>query len=112
MKLIREKCVFCGCSNLNVFLSYEMPVYSSDISTKENHQISDIKFSECPDCNAVQLKEFVEPEIVYQLNHNREIVGQTWEQHYEEFKKFIHDVSGKTVLEISDPVAKLPKKFE
>lgn len=112
MNLIRNKCVICGGVDLNVFLNYKMPVYSSDILTTENHQISDIKFSECSVCNAVQLKEMVDPEIVYQFNHNREIVGGTWELHYNEFADFINNVDDKTILEISDPVAKLPKKFE
>jgi len=75
MKLIRKKCVICNSGNLNVFLDYQMPVYSSDVLTSEDHQISDIKFSECSDCNSVQLKYFVEPEIVYQYNHNREVIG-------------------------------------
>lgn len=112
MKITRENCVVCNSSDLEVFLSYTMPVYSSDVESLEGHKYSDIKFSECKNCNAVQLKEFVDPEIVYQFNHNREIVGETWEKHYDEFRDFIHEVVDKTILEISDPVAKLARKFE
>ena len=111
MKIIRNKCVICDGDNLSVFLQYRMPVYNSDTPYNENFKVSDIKFSECLDCNVVQLKEFVEPEIVYQFNHNREIVGPTWLDHYDQFKDFISDVENKNVLEISDPVAKVAKKF-
>lgn len=109
--MYREKCVICGDENLSVFLRYQMPVYSSDVEKVVDYEIDDIIFCECENCNAVQLEKIIDPLKVYKWNHNREVVGKTWENHYQSFRDFINDVEGKTVLEISDPVAKVATKF-
>ena len=43
-------------------------------------------------------------------NHNINVIGNIWEQHYIKFSEFIKDtIKNKTILEISDPSAKIAK---
>jgi len=86
-----------------------MPVYSGAIQDSEGHLHSDMEFSECIHCKSVQLKKLVDPNLVYMIDHNSLIVGDTWKNHYIEFFNFIGDLKSKTVLELSDPSAKLAK---
>ena len=110
--MIRNKCVVCGGENLFVFLSYDMPVYNSDIDPTSDFEVEKMNFSECEDCNCVQLKNLVDPSKVYQHNHNQQIVGSIWDNHYYKFKNFIGDINKKNILEISDPSAKIAKISE
>lgn len=111
MNISRNKCVICENKTLSVFLEYAMPVYMGDISTIDGHSYSKIVFSECDECFTVQLKECVSPDVVYQFNHNREVVGMIWDSHYHKFAEFLNCYENKNVLEISDPTAKLAKKL-
>jgi hypothetical protein len=48
--------------------------------------------------------------ILYQNNHNINVVGDIWKQHYVELGKFISEIiKDKIILEISDPSAKIAK---
>ena len=85
---------------------------SENPSSKEG--LKNMKFQKCIKCGNVQLGEILPPEVVYQNNHNIGIIGNIWKNHYKEFsnfiKKNIHN-KNKTILEISDPSAKIASKI-
>lgn len=105
----REKCVICDSTELICFLDYTMPVYSGAIDDDADYNYHPMVFSECNQCRTVQLSELVDPNLVYMIDHNSLVVGEIWKSHYNEFSEFIGDVSEKTVLELSDPSAKIAK---
>jgi hypothetical protein len=43
----------------------------------------------CSDCGCLQLKNLIPLEVLYKENHSLAVVGQTWNRHHLEFKKFI-----------------------
>lgn len=107
----RNNCVICD-NNLNKFLEFKMPVFMGVLEQRqEEYQIENMIFCECINCGCVQIKNLIESEILYQNNHNIDIVGEIWEKHYNKFINFI-DVKNKVVLEISDPSAKIASKIE
>jgi len=79
---------------------------------KEASHTEDFKLSltQCQECGEIQTKELFDVNIVYQNNHNINTVGSIWENHYIEFARFIkNDIINKSILEISDPSAKIAK---
>jgi len=108
--IVRENCIICKNGKLSNFIEYDMPSYNGAVDNCENYTFNEMKFSSCNNCNSIQLSEILEQEVVYGGSHNRETVGEIWQNHYEQFRNFIGDISEKTVLEISDPSAKLAKK--
>jgi predicted SAM-dependent methyltransferase len=77
----------------------------------EEH-FSDMTFIECTKCNTVQIKEIIDPELLYLNNHNVSIVGDIWINHYKEFIEFLKPKIQKLdVLEIGDPSFKISDKL-
>lgn len=105
----RTQCVICDSNKLESFLEYNMPVYSGPISHNNDYAFNPMIFGECKDCKSVQLLDIINPNTVYMIDHNTEIVGELWSNHYREFSKFIGNTKDKTILELSDPSAKIAK---
>lgn len=106
---IRTECVICG-GELDHLFTLKMPPFMGVIPETKLVDLNNMIFTKCKNCDSVQLKELLPPEIVYQGNHNIGIVGKTWEGHYNELIEFIKPhITNKTILEISDPSAKLAK---
>ena len=77
-----------------------------------NEIFCDMTFTECGKCNTVQIKELINPELVYIDNHNISIVGDLWKNHYVEFIEFLKPkIKNSTVLEIGDPSFKLSNEL-
>lgn len=115
MKKNRKKCVLCGDDTKKLF-SFNMPVFMGvNLGNTEEH-INEMSFNYCNSCGEVQIDELLDLKVIYQNNHNINVVGKIWEQHYTEFSNFISDsIKDKIVLEISDPsakIAKLSKNFK
>ncbi len=73
---------------------------------------SKMSFCECSKCNSVQIKELIDPKILYMNNHNTGIIGDIWNQHYVELINFIGDsINDKRILEIGDPSCKISKNI-
>jgi hypothetical protein len=110
MKNIRTECVICGSTDINEFMTFkEMPVYMG-VSEDKKFIYDDMIFNSCTNCKNIQLGKVLDPDIVYAHNHNIEIVGDLWTNHYLEFIDFINDkINEKTILEIGDPSAKIAK---
>jgi predicted SAM-dependent methyltransferase len=100
----------CQSNDLKRVLSIEsMPVYMGVVQENSNYIFEDMTFSKCNKCHEIQLDRLMDLEVVYSHNHNTEIVGNLWKKHYNEFLKFMGNVSDKTILEIGDPSAKIAK---
>ena len=108
----RETCVFCGGVELNELIRLDgMPLFMGINNGVEN-LYADMTFIECKHCNTVQIKELINPEILYSNNHNINVVGNIWSNHYTELIKFIgNSIKNKTVLEIGDPSCKISTKM-
>jgi hypothetical protein len=69
------------------------------------HPISNDKFADqiwniCSRCGCVQLKNVLPLEVLYQSSHTPGTVGTTWNQHHDEFAKFVQRHRGTKILEI------------
>lgn len=110
IKDIRTNCIICNNQKTSDFLTLKsMPVF---MGTNDNVDefYSDMTFTKCNECNSVQIKEIIDPKILYMNNHNLNVVGDTWKKHYDEFVEFISgDVTNKLVIEIGDPSYKISK---
>jgi SAM-dependent methyltransferase len=112
MKKNRGKCVLCGNNTINLF-TINMPVFMGvNLNNKEEH-LNGMSFNVCNVCGEVQIDELLDLSILYQNNHNINVVGNIWKQHYVELVSFISDtIKDKVILEISDPSAKIAKLSE
>jgi SAM-dependent methyltransferase len=87
-----------------------MPVFMGVNKQNSEELFNKMTFTNCIFCGEVQIDELLEPNLIYQNNHNTNIVGKTWQEHYRQFNDFIgNDVNNKIILEISDPIAKIAR---
>jgi hypothetical protein len=87
-----------------------MPIFMGVNKDNRKEEILKMSFFGCLNCGEVQIKELVDLSLLYHDNHNIGVIGKIWENHYIEFSEFIkNDIKNKTILEISDPSAKIAK---
>jgi predicted SAM-dependent methyltransferase len=107
--MLRNICEICGSTELELIYTIEnMPVR---IGTADNinYKYFDLIYAQCAYCNNVQILNLADPLDVYEENHNKNIVGQTWVNHNEAFSKFVLNeiTSNCKIFEIGDPSAKI-----
>jgi predicted SAM-dependent methyltransferase len=71
-----------------------------------------LTYGNCLDCNNLQVLDLIDLNILYQDNHNTEVVGKTWENHNLAFSNFIKKSKPDVVLEIGSPSATIYKKVQ
>lgn len=109
MKKNKRNCTLCNGETNNLF-TIKMPVFMGVNKDNIEESITDMSFNVCDFCGEVQINELLDLNIIYHNNHNINIIGNIWEQHYIKFSEFIKDtIKNKTILEISDPSAKIAK---
>lgn len=107
----KSECRVCACNKMTNFIEYKMPLFMGAVEEKEPFLFGDMNFQKCNFCGNVQIGSDVSSDILYRLNHNLEVIGSLWKEHYIEFYSFIEkDIKNKRVLEISDPSAKIATK--
>jgi predicted SAM-dependent methyltransferase len=107
----RTSCVLCE-GSLSPLFSFDMPSFMGVNLDDREEAFNKMTFLECTNCGEVQIKELIDLEVLYQNNHNIGVVGKMWEYHYKSFSKFISKgIINKTVLEISDPSAKIASQL-
>jgi predicted SAM-dependent methyltransferase len=113
--IAREKCVVCGHSEFeHVDTIKDLPVFMGTIDKRNTvpYQSEDMKFVKCSNCSSLQLSRLLPLEVLYQSNHNIEVVGKTWTEHFQKFADFIFlNKTDSTILEIGCPSGKLAKEY-
>ncbi len=112
--LKRKSCTICKGKLDHIKTIKDVPVYMGVSDSSDNEYLfEDMIFTNCNTCGTLQLENLIDPEILYQKNHNIEIVGSLWNEHYDSFIKFItkHNQLDR-VLEIGDPSGKIASRFD
>lgn len=106
----RKECVLCN-GNLEIIHTVkELPIFMGVVKDNTNFIKKDLVLSKCLSCGIIQNKHLLDLDKVYMNNHNTDIVGDIWNNHYKEFSVFINKNSiGNSILEIGDPSAKVAK---
>ena len=113
MKNYKLNCSVCGNVYLNSLLNYNMPVFMGTVEGIHSPQTDTMHIEQCKRCKNIQVKNNIDPKILYQNNHNNGMVGILWKEHYDKFAEFIQEnVVNKDVFEISDPSAKIVKLLD
>jgi len=111
----REHCVLCGSEIVDKYTT-KMPVFMGTIENIFNYKTNSYTICECVKCGEIMIKELLNLKDVYLNNHNIDVVGNLWSNHYNQFSNFIlNDIEDKIILEIGDPSAKIAsisKKFK
>lgn len=97
----RNTSIITGNKNLeNLYEFKNFPVYMGCTEKNESEDLfADMKWDICTDTGIIQLKELLPLDILYMDQHN-DGTGKVWEQHYEEFSKFIYKYKPSNILEI------------
>jgi 2-polyprenyl-3-methyl-5-hydroxy-6-metoxy-1,4-benzoquinol methylase len=105
----REACAVCSNSLKNIYTIDNVPVKFFCTSTPSFDK-SSLSFSQCDNCNTIQLDELLPLDVLYAESHNYVSVGKTWENYFELFCDKIQDlIEGKTILEIGCPSGKIAR---
>ena len=109
--MIRKNCAICENNNLVDFLTIkQMPAFMGVTEEVNIGVKADMVFCECLSCKNVQLRNLLDLELIYSINHNTETVGELWTKHYESFLNFVDKgFDNKNILEVGDPSAKIAK---
>lgn len=76
----RKRCLLCDGDLIFVQVFRNFPVYMGVTDKTEQELFSDMEFCSCDNCGCVQLKNLIEPSVLYNRPHNPAI-GKTWETH-------------------------------
>lgn len=107
-----RNCCICGHDKIKeIYRIKKFPVFMGAVEDNVKPVFQDLVYGTCEECENLQLMELVPLELLYQVNHNTEVVGQTWEEHNTEFAKFIAKSKPKVVFEIGSPSATIFKKL-
>ncbi|AJC87299.1 class I SAM-dependent methyltransferase [Campylobacter insulaenigrae] len=107
--IVRKKCAV-GCSEkLEILSKVKFPVFCGCVlDDRELDLIAEEEVVISQD-GVVQLKKLIPLEILYASGHDSGATGLIWNQHHEEFSKFILNFEPKNVLEIGGGHGKLAK---
>lgn len=105
----RDTCIICNSKKLSYVYCFEkFPIHMSVYNdvTQELNIKDDMIWEACDECNFIQLKNLIEPDILYKKPHNPAI-GKTWEKHNLSFSDFVKNYDIKEVVEIGGANLKL-----
>jgi predicted SAM-dependent methyltransferase len=107
--MLRDTCEICGCTDLEPIYTIENMPVRIGTSDNKNYKYFDLTYSQCAFCNNVQILNLANPFDVYEENHNKNIVGQTWVKHNKAFAEFVlNEITPDCkIFEIGDPSAKI-----
>lgn len=100
-------CYFCKFNEFNeIFTTFNFPIYMGVNNDKSEY--NDFSIGYCKNCKCIQTLSKIDLAKLYNKNHNIDLVGDIWKDHFKSFKEFLllSDLSG-DILEIGDPSAKL-----
>ena len=101
MNLIQRKhCISCRGELLEVERFLDFPVFMGTTKQSQEEDVKvDMIFSQCKECNIIQLAELVPLDILYKDAHNNSI-GKVWQEHHLEFANFIKRYASGNVVEV------------
>ena len=86
----RSVCEICGHQNLeSIYTIEQMPIRIGTSDQNINYKFFDLTYAQCTYCNNMQILNLADPNDVYEENHNKNIIGQTWINHNNAFANFI-----------------------
>ena len=105
----RDYCAICNTMLDNsIYNIANIPIQITCIDDNKNMKYTDFYFSQCSECNTIQLKTLIPLEILYEKSHNYHSIGKTWEGYYTTFIDIIKPlIEDKTILEIGCPSGKI-----
>ncbi len=89
--MLRLNCTICNNTNLQLIHRQEnYPIcISSSSQPSENDRFETLEYVGCEKCGCVQLKNLIDPQLLYAFSHNNTYETPTWRQHHDEFSQFI-----------------------
>lgn len=107
--MLRKRCCICEDNNTlcNIHCLNSVPVKL--ICTEiPQCDVFPLSFSQCNNCNTIQLDELIPLDILYKGSHNLVSVGNIWKNYFNLFiNKIQAIIENKTVLEIGCPSGKI-----
>ena len=103
----REYCGICKCSLNNIYCLNNVP---TKLSCTSNYiqDFNKLSFSQCKNCNTIQLDKLIPLDILYSDSHNYNSCGKVWENYFKLFtNKIKYIVKDKNILEVGCPSGKL-----
>jgi len=108
----RTNCVICDNEEFECIYIINMPISlaTCDVPTQNT---STMCFVECSKCKTLQIKNLIHLSLLYNenTNHNSNIIGTTWINHYKQFINFFGNVTKKNILEIGSSSDKILKNI-
>jgi predicted SAM-dependent methyltransferase len=113
MSIARINCIICYAKLTHFYKMLNMPIKLSCVEHNNNYLFEELSFSQCPNCNTIQLDKLIPLEILYSESHNYVSVGKVWDCYFNLFCSSIKSiVNNKKILEIGDPSGKIANRLD
>ncbi len=108
----RNYCAICNSNLINLYILKNMPIKLTCTETPYTKNEA-LCFSQCEQCNTVQLEQLVPLRVLYSESHNYISVGKVWNDYFSFFCELITPlIYNKNILEIGDPSGKIANKVD
>src|ERR1700733_3115202 len=97
----RKASLFDGSTELEPLATFKnIPVFiGCTDQPQEEDLVADLDFDICRNTGFIQVRNLLDPEIVYRGYHS-EAVGELWDDHHKDFARYLVEGHPKRVLEI------------
>ena len=111
--LHRDSCVFDNSDLEALFTFKDVPIFMGCVDSNSSDDIKrDMVWKISPITGVIQLTELVPLDILYMNSHTPGTVGSLWNQHHQDFSKFISRFTPGSVFEIGGSHGILSKKYK
>jgi hypothetical protein len=110
----RKNCVICGNTINFLYKLKNMPIcLATTLEDITNDKVMDQYIFNCDNCNCVQIKNLIDPSILYGSAHNLTFNLPLWNEHHTEFIKFVTNKNHITsIMEIGGSSGALYNKIK
>tara|TARA_Y100000389_G_scaffold185856_1_gene205648 strand:- start:1711 stop:2850 length:1140 start_codon:yes stop_codon:yes gene_type:complete len=106
--ITRNKCIHCDVPTEIIHTEYNVPIYFTTVAINTEYKYSNLSYGHCNKCNIIQLNDLIELNILYDIGHNYQVVGNTWKQYFSQFTELLMPyIKKKNILEIGCPSGKI-----
>jgi hypothetical protein len=113
--MIRQKCVICESNLEEIYTNKNYPITNSSPEldhTFEDDICADQIICKCIDCECIQLKNLIDPEILYNASHNLTYNTETWKEHHNLFFSFVTEDNIESIFEVGGSSGVLYEKLK